>query len=147
MKERLLKSQPMVEQHGLYYHWELIQVHKARQTTLHIAVFDLSAYVNIATLQVRFHYYALARARYWAIDNVTLSGTSNNFQINWVSAPAGFTSTVANPGIVNSACQYYLYSYLYPSINRDVPKAKYYQLLCKPLLLLHPNLRTFLPAG
>jgi hypothetical protein len=63
-------------------------------------VINLIAYINIPTLQIRFHYYALARASYWAIDNVTLSGTSTNYTINWTSNPAGFTSNVANPGNV-----------------------------------------------
>jgi len=60
-------------------------------------VINLNAYINCATLQIRFHYHAQAMARYWAIDNVTVSGTSPSATISWTSVPPGFTSNVANP--------------------------------------------------
>ena len=61
-------------------------------------VINLTGYVGNPTFYVRFHYYSNARARYWAIDNVTVSGIPALVPIvNWTSVPAGFTSTVANP--------------------------------------------------
>lgn len=61
---------------------------------------NLDAYIGNATLYVRFFYYCGSnRGRYWAIDNVNLSGTStaSDPSISWTSNPASFTSTVANP--------------------------------------------------
>lgn len=57
----------------------------------------LDSYINNPIFYVRFNYYSGSRARYWAIDNVTLTGNSNNYGINWTSNPAGFTSVTANP--------------------------------------------------
>ena len=62
------------------------------------ALINLSAYTGATTLYVRFWNYSTARARYWAIDNVSVTGTSStNPVISWTSSPAGFTSNVANP--------------------------------------------------
>ena len=68
------------------------------------AIIPLSAYTNNATLYVRFWNYSTARARYWAIDNVSVIGTSpGTTTISWTSSPAGFTSNVANPPAVSPA--------------------------------------------
>ncbi|MCB9044500.1 MAG: hypothetical protein H6550_00030, partial [Chitinophagales bacterium] len=61
---------------------------------------DLSAYTGNNNFYIRFYYYA-EYGWYWAIDNVTLSGTSNSAIpiISWSSTPAGFTSN--EPSIQN----------------------------------------------
>ncbi|PKO97837.1 MAG: hypothetical protein CVU14_09230, partial [Bacteroidetes bacterium HGW-Bacteroidetes-9] len=65
---------------------------------------DLSAYVGNATFYVRFYYYA-QWGWYWAIDNVTVRGTSGSTIpiINWSSNPAGFSSTNPNPSNLTQA--------------------------------------------
>ena len=61
---------------------------------------SLNGYISNPSLYIRFRYVATSD-RYWAIDNVTVSGTSaTNPIIQWTSIPAGFTSSVANPGPV-----------------------------------------------
>ncbi|MFH0895242.1 MAG: T9SS type A sorting domain-containing protein, partial [Bacteroidota bacterium] len=59
---------------------------------------DLSAYVGLPVVKVRFRYEA-TWGYYWAVDNVTISGASA-MTYAWTSAPAGFTSTVQNPTAV-----------------------------------------------
>ncbi|MFN9115377.1 MAG: hypothetical protein ACK5XN_35425, partial [Bacteroidota bacterium] len=61
-------------------------------------VVNLNAFVGNAVLYVRFKYDA-PWSWYWAIDNVTISGTSNS-PINW-TGPNGFTSVEQNPVIPN----------------------------------------------
>ncbi len=58
-----------------------------------------SAYINSTTFQFRFSYYCGSnRGRYWAIDNVSLTGTPSAIPtINWTSNPAGYTASVADP--------------------------------------------------
>lgn len=62
-----------------------------------------STYINSATFQLRFNYYCGSnRGRYWAIDNVVLTGTPTGTPaISWSSNPAGFSSSVANPSGVS----------------------------------------------
>lgn len=64
---------------------------------------NLDSYVNKPSIYVRFYYYSDARARYWAIDNITISGTSAASApiISWSSIPLGFSSAIANPPAVN----------------------------------------------
>jgi len=64
-----------------------------------------ASYVNSTTFLLRFNYYCGSnRGRYWAIDNVTLTGTPIvTATVNWTSNPAGFTSTDANPANVSLA--------------------------------------------
>ncbi len=58
----------------------------------------LNGYVGYPAVRIRFHYYSPARARYWAIDNVSLNGVPVlTATINWGSNPAGYSSNVANP--------------------------------------------------
>jgi uncharacterized repeat protein (TIGR01451 family) len=59
---------------------------------------DLSAYCQNTTFYIRF-YYTADNNRYWAIDNVTLTGTTSNTIpiISWTSIPIGFISTEASP--------------------------------------------------
>lgn len=71
------------------------------------AVFNLSGYVGLPTLWVRFQYVA-TNDRYWAIDNVTISGNSTRYTYNWSSVPIAFSSTQQNPaGYQPTASAYY----------------------------------------
>jgi hypothetical protein len=56
-------------------------------------------YINSSNFLIRFNYYCGSnRGRYWAIDNVTLTGTPSVIPaISWTSSPAGFASSVSNP--------------------------------------------------
>lgn len=76
-------------------------------------VISLNSYIGSPTFYIRFHYYSNARARYWAIDNVTISGVPAVVPIvNWTSVPAGFTSNVANPAnITQTVTTTYIVTY------------------------------------
>lgn len=52
------------------------------------AVIDLSAYTGVVNLKIRFRYVA-SDDYYWAIDNVTVSGTSPTPSCTWTSIPDG----------------------------------------------------------
>ena len=61
-------------------------------------IINLSGFEPNPLLYIRFYYYCGGHGRYWAIDNVSVTGTSaTNPVISWTSSPAGFTSNVANP--------------------------------------------------
>jgi hypothetical protein len=57
-----------------------------------------AAFDNQATVYVRFRYYA-TYGWYWALDNVSVSGSSSTYTYSWTSAPAGFTSSVQSPTV------------------------------------------------
>ncbi|MEI6679108.1 MAG: hypothetical protein WCL21_10910 [Mariniphaga sp.] len=77
-------------------------------------VLNLNAYKDIPNLKIRFRYQA-TNDYYWAIDNVTLTG-SFAYNINWTSVPLGFTSSLANPGIVTPlATTTYTVIYTHPA--------------------------------
>ena len=59
-------------------------------------VINLNAYIGQPVFFIRFQY-KVTNDRLWAIDNVSLTGNSNKYTYNWVSAPAGFTSSVSDP--------------------------------------------------
>jgi len=61
----------------------------------------LDSYAGASTFYVRF-YYSGDDGRYWAIDNVTVTGTKTNAIpiISWTSNPVGFTSSEARPTAV-----------------------------------------------
>ncbi|HNR53718.1 MAG TPA: T9SS type A sorting domain-containing protein, partial [Flavobacteriales bacterium] len=60
------------------------------------ATIDLSAYTGQPQLFIRFRYEA-SWDWWWAIDNVTVTGTPAPTTFSWTSTPAGFTSTDQNP--------------------------------------------------
>jgi hypothetical protein len=61
------------------------------------ATFDLSSYVGNSTFYIRFFYNVSGgNARYWAIDNVSITGTQS-LSYAWSSTPSGFSSTNQNP--------------------------------------------------
>ncbi|MFH1118384.1 MAG: PKD-like domain-containing protein, partial [Bacteroidota bacterium] len=87
--------------------WTTIQTYSSNQGNhsgfAHVTL-DLSAYTGNATFYIRFYYYA-TWDWYWAIDNVTLTGTSTSTIpiIAWTSDPVGFTSSDPNPQNLNQA--------------------------------------------
>jgi hypothetical protein len=72
--------------------------------------------LNVANLKIRFAYYCGGVGRYWAIDNVSLTGTPSAVPvITWSSNPTGFTSNVANPtGVTQAATTQYSVNYQNP---------------------------------
>jgi uncharacterized protein (DUF2141 family) len=60
------------------------------------AVFNLNTYIGLPTVYIRFLYTA-SNDRYWAIDNVSVTGSSINYDYAWTSSPAGFSQTIQNP--------------------------------------------------
>ena len=61
-------------------------------------IINLNLYIGNPIFYVRFKYDALW-SWYWAIDNVSVSGTVSS-PISW-TGPAGFTSAVQNPTLLN----------------------------------------------
>ena len=63
---------------------------------------NLNAYIGNTTLYVRYNYGA-AWGYGWAIDNVTLTGTTiNDYSYAWTSTPAGFTASTSSTSDVPS---------------------------------------------
>ena len=75
-------------------------------------------YINEPTFYVRFRYEA-SWGWYWAIDNVTLSGTSETPTISWSSDPTGttFIPNSANQTVSPTETTTYTVTYSYPGIN------------------------------
>lgn len=66
------------------------------RTSFSNPVINLNAYIGQPTFYVRFRYRA-TNDRQWAIDNVSLTGNCTKYFYDWASAPAGFSSTLADP--------------------------------------------------
>ena len=101
--------------------WNVIETYSSSQGTsgsfAHRTI-SLSSYIGNQILQIRFHYNTPARARQWAIDNLSLTGTPPQPTISWTSIPSGFSSANANPGTVNPAVTtVYTATYTDPSTN------------------------------
>jgi len=61
---------------------------------------DLSGYIGISGLKIRFYYYA-TWGYFWAIDNVKIIAQYPSLNYEWTSNPVGFTSNIQNPtGII-----------------------------------------------
>lgn len=70
---------------------------------------DLAAYLNQPTVSIRFRFQA-SWTYYWAVDNVTVTGTAAPVATTyaWTSTPAGFTSAVQNPtGVTQTVARVY----------------------------------------
>lgn len=68
---------------------------------------DLAAYLNQPTVSIRFRYQAVW-SYYWAVDNVTVTGTPTAPIYAWTSTPSGFTSSEQNPsGVTQTAATVY----------------------------------------
>lgn len=81
--------------------WTTLQTYTTDQgtgTAFALEIIDLSAYLDEATVSVRFRYDAVW-AYYWAVDNVLITGATNNgpATYEWTSTPSGFTSSEQNP--------------------------------------------------
>jgi hypothetical protein len=107
---------------------------------------SLNSFVGNTTLYVRFFYYAGGEARYWAIDNVTITGTSPTATVSWTSVPAGFTSSVANPGAVSpTVTTVYTATYTDPN-NLACPGSKSVTVTVNPKPVI-PNQTTSVCTG
>ncbi|MBL0128148.1 MAG: T9SS type A sorting domain-containing protein [Flavobacteriales bacterium] len=58
---------------------------------------SLNAYLNEASVQVRFHYNTPGWDWYWAVDNVLITGVPIPVTFSWSSDPLGYSSGVQNP--------------------------------------------------
>ncbi|MBX2979022.1 MAG: T9SS type A sorting domain-containing protein [Flavobacteriales bacterium] len=90
--------------------WTTVQTYTTTQgasSSFVQASVSLSSYVGLPSVQVRFNHFCNF-GWYWAIDNVTVSGTPVPVTYEWSSAPAGFSSTVQNPSgvVVNENTTY-----------------------------------------
>jgi hypothetical protein len=80
--------------------WTTVATYNSTQgTSLNFAnaTVNLSAYIGQPIFYVRFRYTTTAPDKYWAIDNVSLTGTCSKYSYNWFSAPVGYTSTASDP--------------------------------------------------
>ncbi len=66
---------------------------------------SLSSYLNQPLVYIRFKYDA-SFDYFWAIDNVSITGTLG-YTYAWTSTPVGFTSSVANPTVSPTATTNY----------------------------------------
>jgi len=81
---------------------------------------NLSAYILYPNIQIRFRYSA-SRDRYWAIDNVTITGESPSAAMYWTGIPAlppGFPVNDPNPiNISQTVTTTYIATYYDASID------------------------------
>jgi len=68
---------------------------------------NLNNYVGLPSLYVRFLYTA-SYDRYWAIDNVSITGQSNRYTYSWDSSPSGFTSNNQNTTATAETSRFYV---------------------------------------
>lgn len=82
-------------------------------------VINLNSYINNPVFYVRFYYYCGGRGRYWAIDNVSITGTPVLTPIvSWTSNPPGFSSSAANPiNVTLTVTTTYTVTYTNPVTN------------------------------
>jgi len=66
------------------------------QTGFTNAVVSMNAYVGLPTVYIRF-FFTASNDRYWAIDNVSITGNSVNYGYSWTSSPVGYSSNLQNP--------------------------------------------------
>ncbi len=79
--------------------WTSLVVYAADQgapTAFANANIPLNAYLGMGGLRIRFRYFA-TWDWYWAIDNVSITGTPAPATFSWSSNPSGFSSTEQNP--------------------------------------------------
>jgi hypothetical protein len=61
-----------------------------------LVTINLASYLNQPAVFIRFKYDA-SGSWYWALDNVTITGTLSAPSYLWSSSPSGFSSSVQNP--------------------------------------------------
>jgi|LakWasMe91_HOW11_FD_contig_91_16534_length_3922_multi_3_in_0_out_0_1 hypothetical protein len=90
--------------------WNTLQTYTTQQgssNTFQEVTVSLNSYLNQSNLYVRFRY-DVVYDYYWAVDNVTVTGTSPEATYAWTSTPTGFTSSVQNPtGVTQTAATVY----------------------------------------
>ncbi len=82
--------------------WTAVQTYNSTQGANNAfaqVTVNLNSYVGFPVFFVRFRYATVGLGWYWAVDNVTLSGTTNNYNYAWTSDPSGFASNLQNPNI------------------------------------------------
>ena len=78
---------------------------------------SLGGYIGYPNVKIRFRY-AATNDFYWAIDNVTVSGTSAAVPtISWSSNPVGLSATTANTTAVVARTTTYTATYTDPTTN------------------------------
>ncbi|MFM9984311.1 MAG: T9SS type A sorting domain-containing protein [Flavobacteriales bacterium] len=89
--------------------WTDVQTYSTDQggaTNFAQSTINLNAYVGNSTVYIRFKFVA-DWGWWWAIDNVSVTGTTN-YNYAWTSSPSGFSSSVQNPaGVVTNASTTY----------------------------------------
>ncbi len=95
---------------------------------------NLDSYINNAVFYVRFNYTSRSYARYWAIDNVTLSGHSANYQISWISNKGDIIPPVANPVVSPSVNTTYTVTYTNPTTGCSESKAVNVTVISTPAI-------------
>ena len=106
------------------------------------ATVNLNPYINKPILYFRFYYYSNHQARYWAIDNVTISGTptGGGAVISWSSNPAGFSSTLSSPPTVNpNVTTTYTATYTNSATNCSSSASTTITVNPKPNVTIQPN--------
>ncbi len=91
--------------------WSTLQSYTSTQgssTNFQNVTIDISAYVGYPNLYIRFNYFAQGRARYWAIDNVTISGNTTNYDFAWTSDPMSYNSSEQNPVLSPESDAFYI---------------------------------------
>lgn len=90
--------------------WNTLQTYTTQQGSSNVfqeVTVNLNSYLNQSNLYVRFRY-DVVYDYYWAVDNVTVTGTSPEATYAWTSTPTGFTSSVQNPtGVTQTAATVY----------------------------------------
>ncbi|MCE1197693.1 MAG: hypothetical protein LWW85_01885 [Marinilabiliales bacterium] len=103
---------------------------------------SLNGYLNKATVWIRFTYNSDARARYWAIDNVNITGTTAVAMptIAWSSVPSGYTANVANPPAASPATTTtYTVTYTDPSTGCSNSASTTVTVNPNPQVTIQPN--------
>lgn len=97
-------------------------------------IINLDSYINNAVFYVRFNYTSRSYARYWAIDNVTLSGHSANYQISWISNKGDIIPPVANPVVSPSVNTTYTVTYTNPTTGCSESKTVNVTVISTPAI-------------
>jgi hypothetical protein len=65
------------------------------------SVINLNAYIGLPEFYIRFLHTSPGGNRYWAIDNVSITGNCTRYNYTWTSSPAGYNSVIQNPIVAN----------------------------------------------
>ena len=80
--------------------WTTIQSYTTTQGSFSAfanTTINLGAYLGVPSLQIRFNYQA-SYGYWWAIDNVTVSGTRTSYDYSWTASPSGTSGLPAGAG-------------------------------------------------